>query len=149
MTSSSGHTSRSGVHGSGIGIDAAGRGNAAGDESPRGREVDVGADAVGATTGGAEDGGQLLREPALHPPRGDRNDLALERIAQRLSEDLAEGLNECVCAVGAVDVQHTDSFASRQRSGAGRPQMFLEVNEVARSVPARLGAAVGIGLGGR
>ena len=52
------------------------------------------------------DGGQALREPALHPARRHGDDLGRERVVERRREQLAERVDEPVCAFGSVDVEH-------------------------------------------
>ena len=122
-TSSSGQTARSGSHGS-VRVDA-GRGrHRVADQPPRRREVDVRAHAVAAAGRGAEAGRHPLRQPALHPARGDGDDLARERVGQRIGQQRAQRLDQAVGAFGSVDVQisrRNDPSRWRTPRPAGRP----------------------------
>ena len=69
------------------------------DEPPGRGELHVGADPVRAAVRGAEPRGQLLRDPALHAPRRDRDDLSRERVVGRRGEQRAQRLDEPVGAV--------------------------------------------------
>ena len=97
-TSSSGHTSRSGSHGSVSGSIP----DAAATASPVSRRGN------GKSTFAQmpRRDGEALRQPALHPARGDGDDLGRERVRRRVGEQLAQGGDQAVGAVGSVDVEH-------------------------------------------
>jgi hypothetical protein len=55
-----------------------------------------------------------LRDPPLDATGRDGDDLGGEGVGRRLGEQLAEGLDEAVGTVGAMDVQHGGSFPGDQ-----------------------------------
>ena len=93
----------------GLRVDARGRGDRGLREPPRRREVDVRADAVRAPGRSAQARRQALRQPPLHPARGDGDDLGRERVGRRHGEQLAERGDQPVGPLGAVDVERQPS----------------------------------------
>ncbi len=89
----------------GLRIDARDGGDRVADQHPRGREADVGADPEAVR--------EPLGQPALHPARGDRDDLGGERVLGRIGEDGAQREHQPVGAFGSVDVQHARRPGSR------------------------------------
>ena len=69
-----------------FGVDPRGGGDRVGDQPSRWREVDVRAHAVRPPGRDPERRGHPLGEPALHPARGHGDDLARERIRERIGE---------------------------------------------------------------
>lgn len=78
-----------------------------------------GTDAVAAARGRAQDGGEPLREPALHPARGHGDELGRERVGRRAGQGVGQGPDEGVGAIGAVEAEH--AWRCRVRWRDGRP----------------------------
>ena len=107
MTAMSGHTARSGLHGSAAGSMPVTDCERGADEAARKGEVQVGADAVSpAGARRTQHVGKALREPPLDATRGDGDDLRLERIVQRRAEYGGEGVDQTIGPLGSVDDQH-------------------------------------------
>ena len=98
-----------GQPGVGVGVDPRGRRDRIADQPPRRREADVRAHPVGPPGRRTEPVGHPLREPALHPARGNGDDLGRERVGGRLGQQRAERLDEPVGAFSSVDVEHVVS----------------------------------------
>jgi hypothetical protein len=92
-----------------VGVDARGGRDRVGDQPSGRREVDVRAHAVGPARRRAQAGRHALAEPALHAARGHGDDLARERIRERIGQQRREGGDERISAFGSVDVQHSGS----------------------------------------
>jgi hypothetical protein len=69
-------------------------------------EGDVRAHPVPPPGRGAEPVRQAVREPALHPARGHRDDLGGERVRRRLGDEVGQRGGQGVRALGPVQVQH-------------------------------------------
>ena len=100
ITSSSGHASRSGLHGS-----SASRSSSIDDQRVGRHEVDARAHAVAAPGPDAEPVGEPLGQPALDAARRHHHDLAGERIGQRGDQQVRQAVGERVGALGGVEVQ--------------------------------------------
>ena len=61
-----------------------------------------------------EPGRHPLAQPALHPARGHGDDLARERIRQRIGEQRGQRRDERVRAFGSMDVQHLAATVGRR-----------------------------------
>ena len=104
-----------------LGIDAGRRGHRVAHEAEREREAHVRADAVGAVGRRAQAGREALGDPALDTARRHGHDLGRERVGGRLGEQVAQGLDEAVGAVGTVDVEHL-AVGRVGRGGASSPE---------------------------
>ena len=124
-TSSSGHTARSGSHGSASGIDPRGGRDRVADEPARERELDVRAHPVGAARAWRR-GARTCRCVSQRsiPRVGHGDDLGRERVGERVGEQLAERLDEPVGAFGSVDVEH------RSQGEVARRQVTLTSDPV-------------------
>ena len=90
----------------GVGIDPRRGGDRLAGELVGERELDVGADPVGAAGRRAEAGRHPLRQPALHAPRRHGDDVRRERVGEWVGQEPAEGVDQSVGAFSSVDVQH-------------------------------------------
>ena len=113
-TSSSGHTARSGSHGSSSGVDAGRRRDRVADQPARRRELDVRADAVG-PPGDAPRRADIRWVSQRSMPRvGTATTSGANGSAQRVGEQRAERLDQPVGPFGSVDVQHRRSSHGRE-----------------------------------
>ncbi len=82
-----------------VGVDPRGGGHGVAEQPLREGEVDVGAHPVGAARRGAEDRGNALGQPALHPARGHGYHLGGKRVGRAAGEQLGQGVGEGVGSV--------------------------------------------------
>jgi hypothetical protein len=120
-----------------VALHARGGGHGAADERAGVGEVDVGAHPVGPAGGGAEPGGQPLRQPPLHPAGGHGHHLGRHGVVERFDHDSAKGGHEGVGPFGSVYVKHRprsmhptcDSFLWGRQV---KPPSFARVGETHR-----------------